>query len=111
LLQKSFRHHLSPIFVHVWGQGERIFDARGRPDPHYKADPDSYALLRAAAVATGGSVFSEQQPGSIGAQARRIVGHGATSTDLSGYERLSLAPWFALAGVVPLTFLLWRRNA
>jgi hypothetical protein len=27
-----------------------------------------------------------------------------------GYARVALAPWFVLAGVVPLGFLLYRRN-
>lgn len=102
---------LSPIFVHVWAAGERIFDAGGRPDPRYSADPRSSALLRAAAAATGGSVFAESQVGSIEAQAQRIVGHRATSSHLTGYAQVPLAPWFALAGVLPLAFLLWRRNA
>jgi len=102
---------LSPVFVHVWARGERIFDSAGRPDPNYSADPRSSALLTAAAEATGGSVFDERQPGSIEAQARRLVGDRATSARLSGYARVPLAPWLALAGVLPLAFLLWLRNA
>jgi hypothetical protein len=27
-----------------------------------------------------------------------------------GYARVALAPWFVLAGVIPLGFLLYRRN-
>jgi hypothetical protein len=107
----SFQHQLAPIFVHVWDSGERIFKAGGRPDPHYTADPRSSGLLKTAAAVTGGSVFTERQVRSIEAQARRIVGRGAASSHVSTYARMALAPWFALAGVLPLTFLLWRRNA
>jgi hypothetical protein len=102
---------LSPVFVHVWAPDERIFEGSGRPDPNYRADPQSAALLRAAAQATGGSTFGERQLGPIEAQAQQIVGHRATSARLSGYARVPLAPWLALAGVLPLGFLIWRRNA
>jgi hypothetical protein len=27
-----------------------------------------------------------------------------------GYARIALAPWFLLAGIFPLGFLLYRRN-
>jgi hypothetical protein len=101
---------LSPVFVHVWGPRERIFVRTGRPDPGYRADPQSAALLASAATATGGSVFGEAQLGSIEAQAHRLVGQRATSARLAGYARVPLAPWLALAGVLPLGFLLWRRN-
>lgn len=102
---------LSPVFVHVWGPRERIFDERHRPDPRYSADPQSTSLLAAAAAAADGSVFGERQLRSIETQARRVVGQRPTSTRLGGYARVPLAPWLALAGVLPLGFLLWRRNA
>lgn len=102
---------LSLLFVHVWARGERIFDHSGRADPNYRADPRSSGLLGAAAEATDGSVFGEHQLAAIEAQARRAVGRRATSTRSSGYARVPLAPWFALAGVLPLAFLLWVRNA
>lgn len=110
-LELGIQHRLSPIFVHVWAPAERIFLDGARPDPHYNADPRSSAVLRAAADAMNGSVFGEHQLGSIEAQARSTFGHGATSTDVREYARIPLAPWFALAGVLPLAFLLWRRNA
>ena len=30
--------------------------------------------------------------------------------DIDAYARIALAPWFVVAGVVPLGFLFWRRN-
>jgi hypothetical protein len=39
------------------------------------------------------------------------VGDAQTHTFSSGYARVPLAPWFVLAALVPLAFLLWRRNA
>ena len=43
--------------------------------------------------------------------ARDGVGYASTRTRVSAYARHALAPWLVLAGVVPLGFLLWRRNA
>ena len=31
-------------------------------------------------------------------------------TQVLGYARVALAPWFVLAGIIPLAFLLYRRN-
>jgi len=30
---------------------------------------------------------------------------------VDSYARIALAPWFVLAGALPLAFLLWRRTA
>jgi VWA domain-containing protein len=111
LLGIGLQRKLSLVFVHVWQPGEQIFGRDGRPDPHYSADVRSVALLQQAAEATGGSVFTEQQVGRAAAEARRIVGHGALTAHVNAYARDPLAQWFALAGVLPLAFLLWRRNA
>ena len=34
-----------------------------------------------------------------------------TQKQVDAYARVPLAPWFVLAGILPLAFLLWRRNA
>jgi hypothetical protein len=111
LLGLGIQHRIQPVFVHVWAPGEQIYSRAGRSDPHYTADARSAALLEAAAETTDGTVFTEHQLGRIESQARRIVGHGTLSAHVSAYARIALAPWFALGGVLPLGFLLWRRNA
>ena len=103
-------HEIQPIFVHVWAQDEQIFH-RGKPDAYYRADVRSTASLDEAAHVTSGYVFDEQQVAQLKAQARKIVGHGGDTARISAYARTSLAPWFALGGIIPLAFLLWRRNA
>jgi hypothetical protein len=42
----------------------------------------------------------------IHAQAGSTPAH----TEVLGYARVALAPWILLVGVIPLGFLLWRRN-
>lgn len=100
---------LRPVFVHVWAADERIYH-HGRPDPFYSADPSSAALLNAAAQVSDGKVFDEHQVGQLVGWARRLVGTGKPKSHIDAYARYALAPWFALAGVVPLGFVFYRRN-
>lgn len=109
--QKALKHRIAPLFVHVWAPNERIFTHGDQIDPNYHPDPQSGALLKEAAVVTDGSVLDESQLGAIKATAQRIVGQGPSSKHISAYERIPLAPWFAVACILPLAFLLWRRNA
>jgi hypothetical protein len=109
--KKSLEHRIAPLFVHVWAPNERIFTHGDQIDPNYHPDPQSGALLKEAALVTGGSVVDEDQFGSLRATALRILGRGPSSKHISAYERIPLAPWFAIAGILPLAFLLWRRNA
>jgi|SRR5581483_8896610 len=110
LLFIQLDHELTPIFIHVWHSGEEIYNRAGEPDPHYHADPASAATLDEAARMTHGSTFGEHELGAIETQARRILGGRRTTARVDAYARIALAPWIALAGVLPLGFLLWRRN-
>ena len=101
---------LTVVFVHVWQPDEHIFNADGRPERGYVADPASGDDLAAFARLIDGRSFPETQPGRIAAAAQAGVGHSGTERRVETYARVSLAPWFLLAGVVPLGFLLWRRN-
>lgn len=100
---------LTALVVHVWRSGERIF-RHGRADPNYRADPTSGDALASFANLIGGRVFSEQQLGQVAAAAQAGVGHSRTERRVESYARIALAPWFLLGGVLPLGFLLYRRN-
>jgi VWA domain-containing protein len=101
---------LTVLFVHVWQPGERIFKAGGRPDPGYHADPTSGDLLATFATLMDGKTFPETQLGAVAAAAQAGIGHSGTQRRVESYARVSLAPWVLLGGVLPLAFLLWRRN-
>jgi hypothetical protein len=101
---------LTVLFVHVWQPGERIFEAGGRPDPGYHADPTSADALATFATLMDGKSFPETQIGAVAAAAQAGIGHSGTQRRIESYARVSLAPWVMLAGVLPLAFLLWRRN-
>jgi hypothetical protein len=112
LLDITLHRRVTPVFVHVWNGGERIYGQGGKPDPRYVSDPGSAAALDHLAVLTGSRhSFTERDAGKVSQVAREAVGFGGTRTHIDAYARVALAPWFVLAGVVPLAFLLWRRNA
>ena len=99
-----------PLFVHVWSQTEHIY-VRGRVDRHYVPDPSSTNVLTQFAAATHGRVFGENDMRELGRTIHDRAGSTPAHTEVLGYARIALAPWILLAGVIPLGFLLWRRNA
>ena len=110
-LSITLHRRVTPVFVHVWAPGERIYARDGVPDPKYVSDPTSAAALDNLAELTGGRhSFTEDETGSVARTARNEVGYAGTQRHIDAYARVALAPWFVLAGVVPLAFLLWRRN-
>jgi hypothetical protein len=97
------------LFVHMWAQTERIY-VHGRVDPRYMPDPTSAAALRRFAAAAHGGVFGENDLPALEQTIRQEAGSSPVTTKVSSYARVALAPWFVLAGVIPLGFLLYRRN-
>jgi hypothetical protein len=110
LFKLTLQRRVTPVFVHVWQPGERIYN-KGKADPRYFADPASSAALATVAKITGARVFPEGDTGAVVRAARAAVGRAGTRAHIDAYARVALAPWFVLGGFVPLGFLLWRRNA
>lgn len=98
-----------PLFVHVWAPTDRIY-LHGRPSPRYKPDPSSGGALARFAAAAHGRVFAENDPHGLVQAIRNEAGSSSARTTVVGYARVALAPWFVLAGILPLGFLLYRRN-
>ena len=110
LFRFTLQRKVTAVFVHVWEPGERIYN-HGKPDPHYVSDPSSMASLNDVAQITGAPrAFSEGETGAIASAARNAVGRAGTRTHIDAYARIALAPWFVLGCILPLSFLLWRRN-
>lgn len=99
----------TPLFVHVWGPTERIY-VHGRVDPRYRPDPGSAGALSTFARAARGQVFGENDLDALTRTIRADAGDTPVRTAVLGYARVPLAPWFVLAGIFPLGFLLYRRN-
>ena len=110
LLKLELQRRVSPVFVHVWSPTERIYKPDGKIDLHYTADPSSTPQLQQMAQLAGGKMFDEHDFGAIAHASRDAVGRAQSHTFVDAYARVPLAPWFVLAAIVPLAFLLWRRN-
>jgi hypothetical protein len=100
---------IPPLFVHTWSPSERIY-VHGRLDPRYVPDPASTGVLSQFAELTHGHVFGEHDLGALERTIHAEAGGRPATTQVLDYARIALAPWFVLAGVVPLGFLFWRRN-
>ena len=97
------------LFVHVWGEGERVFGEAG-PEPQYAPDPTSRDLLGQLAAVAGGRVFADGDVGAVAAAVRRELGAGRRASSRLIGEPQPLAPYAVAAAFIPLAFLFWRRN-
>jgi hypothetical protein len=101
------RNHF--VIVRFWRSGERVYLGR-RPDPSYKADPRSGQAVRTLAGAVGGRTFDEGDLGSAIRAVRGYLGKGPLTGVGEGLRVIALDRWLVLASLVPIAFLLWRRN-
>jgi hypothetical protein len=107
----SFRRaDIEPVFVRFWGARERVY-TNGSPEPQYRPEPASAAILRSLAAATGGRELEEGDVAGVERQVRTDLGSGpaATVQEQRG-SRLALAPYLAAIALLPLGLLLWRRD-
>jgi hypothetical protein len=100
---------LQMLFVHVWGEGERVFGKAG-PELQYAPDPTSRDLLGRLAAVAGGRVFADGDVSAVAAAVRRGLGAGTRASSRLSGDPQPLAPYAVAAALVPLAFLLWRRN-
>jgi hypothetical protein len=110
ILRNQLRQHqVHVLFVHVWNSRERIFLRQNRPDPAYRADAESNRLAEKVAAAGNGEVLSEDA-NALTAAAKQVLGTGPATKLREQRTRVSLAPFVALAALLPLGFVLLRRN-
>ena len=94
---------ISLVFVHFWQRDERL-------EPEYRPDPSSRAALAGLAAAAGGAVVAEGDPGAVVRAAREALGTGPEAPRGVEERVTPLAPWTALAALIPLSYVLRRRN-
>ncbi len=102
------QQRLEPIFIHVWSPEERIFGALA--DAAYRPNPESAAVVRRLAAAADGSAFAEADVDQAAAELQALLGTGVRRPLWQERSRTELAPWLSLAALLPLGFVLWRRN-
>jgi hypothetical protein len=111
-LRRALGHYppTDTIFVHVGGPGERVFLPNGRPEPQYRADPHSMATLAVIARRLGGRAYPDSALGDVERSAQALLANRprvAVGRDRHSYP---LAPYFAIACLLPLAVILRRRN-
>jgi hypothetical protein len=97
------------VIVRVGGQHERIW-VNARLDRSYRADPGAARATRDLARVVNGDSYREGQVAAATQAAKRILGTGPLAGVGHGLRAIALAPWLALASLIPLLFLLWSRN-
>jgi hypothetical protein len=97
------------VIVRFWREGERIYLGR-RVDPSYRPDPRSKQAVQTLASVVSGKAFDESDLGGAVEAARGYLGKGPLEDIGEGLRVTALARWLVLAAIVPLAFLLWRRN-
>jgi hypothetical protein len=98
------------LLVRVWREGERIHRPRAPIDRRYRSDPSSTRLLQAFAAATRARVYGEGSVDDAAGELRRLVGSGERVEVGTEQSTKPLAAWTLGLALVPLGYLLWRRN-
>lgn len=97
------------VIVRIWHEGDRVW-ADGRAVAGYRPDAHSAQAVADLGRATGGTVFSNSDSGAIAGAARKAAGRGPRVESGQILHIVSLGRWAALATLVPLGVLFWRRN-
>jgi hypothetical protein len=100
---------IETFFIRFWDAGERIYST-GVAEPGYTPDPLLAARLGQVSSLVGGRVFDENDLGAVQEAAEEFFGSGPTRARPFEGERVALMPYVTLAALIPLAFLLWRRN-
>lgn len=96
--------------VVVFGDADERVWFRGRAIPDYRPDPERDTTVRQFAAVTRAEVFSEDQLGEVVRASRAAAGSGPVEPVGTQLEVVPLGRWFVLASLLPLGFLVWRRN-
>lgn len=102
--------HVDLMLVRVWRDGERIHHPRAPIDRRYRSDPSSTRRLEAFAAATGARVYGEGSLDAAARELRRLVGTGERVDVGTEQSVKPLTAWTLGLALVPLAYLLWRRN-
>ena len=101
---------LELVLVRVWSPGERIFGATTATDRSYRSDPASTETLRAFTRDTGARLYPESDVRRASTEVARLLGRGRPVRAGSEVSAQPLAAWAFGLALLPLGYLLWRRN-
>ena len=101
---------LELVLVRFWSERERIHRPRITFDAQYAPDPASSGTLATFAEAAGSRVYTEDDAAAVGRELRRFFGTGVPVVVGEEASEEPLAAWVLAAGLLPLGYLLVRRN-
>jgi hypothetical protein len=101
--------HTRFVIVRFGRTSDRIF-VGGKPDRAYRPDPSAAHSTSALASTLGGRAYTEGNVDGAIKAARVFLGAGPLVGLGEGLHVVALARWLVLASLLPLAFLLWRRN-
>jgi hypothetical protein len=100
---------IDTILLRFWAEGERVYGPDGLEEA-YVPDANSAAAAEGYAQAVKGETFDEREFAAAAESARSKLGSGTSVTYIKTADIQPLGPFVLLAGLLPLGFLLWRRN-
>jgi hypothetical protein len=109
LRQDFEKGNVHVVFVHLWGPDEKIYLSKNHVDPGYRPDPQSNQEAQRLAAAGGGEVVGGN-PAELISQTKGFLGTGPHTSIREQRTRISLGPYVALMALLPLGFVLLRRN-
>jgi hypothetical protein len=102
--------HVGFIPVRLGSSDERIYDARGKADEHYRPRLSPTVIAGLARASLTHRVMRENDLGASVSAARKYFGHGPRVPAGHDLRTIALGPYVVLAAALPLGFLLARRN-
>jgi len=100
---------INTIFVRLRDENERVY-LSGVEEVGYRPIPGADAHLDQIASLIGANVLPESEAGELPEIVADLVGDGPTLTREHEGTRRALMPWITLVAVLPLGFVLFRRN-
>jgi hypothetical protein len=99
------------VLVRIGRSGERVVDARGREEEGYLPVAGAAEIAASVAAVTSGSAHSEAEvEAAVDAAVDAVGDAGPTTATGRGAHRRPLAAWMLAAAVLPLGYLIRRRN-
>jgi hypothetical protein len=98
------------LVVHVWSPKDHVYLADGTVDAAYRPDLRAPSIVTELAKDAHGRPYRTGQLGAAKSALRKAVAADRTRGRIETTKTMKLAPYAALAALIPLGILMWRRN-
>ena len=101
---------VSLVIVRFGSSSDRVYDADGTVEAAYRPDVRAPTVVEGLAEAARGNAFDSGHLADVEATLRKEIGSTNASLQGTRTKTTTLAPYVALAALIPLAFVLWQRN-